>query len=183
MWVFFHSEIYSDVFLVIFFFFVRSIRATTVYKRARQTHHRWDGEGGGHSLSGTGWDSFLLESHKSASLLDKVFLDIFVLKIKMNGCLYSNRTFNLPLQECPSQTLCGTRMPYPLIQWRRPGTGSWWEAACRSMACCLMIPACFSALPETWQEKFRPTHILLLPVSTPPTEDVLSFQWNQSKKL
>lgn len=64
---------YSYVLLFVCLFFAQSIRATPVYKRARQTHHSGDGEGGGHSLSGTGWDLFLLESHTFAGLFDKDF--------------------------------------------------------------------------------------------------------------
>lgn len=70
-----------------------------------------------------------------------------------------------PLQEYPSQTLCGTKMLCPSTRWRCPGTGCWWEAACRWTASCLVTPGCSSASQEMWQERFRPTHTWQLPVS------------------
>ena len=61
-------------------------------------------------------------------------------------------------------------MRCPSARWRCPGTGCWWEAACRSTASCRMIRGCFSASPAISQERSRQTPTWLLRVR--PLEEI-----------
>lgn len=96
-------------------------------------------------------------------------------KVKHGLLTVNASALSRPLQECPSRTSCGTRTPCPSARWSTPGTGCWWEAACRSTASCPTTPACSSALPEMLQEKSRPTRTWLLPVSAPATPHLNLF--------
>jgi len=82
-------------------------RTTSVCEGTRETHHRWDGESGGHSLPGQRWDTWPLIL---MSFSQRQVISLSLLKLRKASSANQNTMFNRQLYE--TQFLINWTLPW-----------------------------------------------------------------------